>query len=265
MVVQNDWTELARVIAAAEQNGAVLGVAVVAPTGAAFAHNADRHFVAASTVKIAIMIELFRQIDRSERALSDRYRLRGEDRAAGSGVMLHLHDGMEFSVADLVYLMMSISDNTATNVLIDRVGMARVNATMRDLGMTTSTLGRRMQGRLAAPDEAENWATPRDYAGLIAALLENRAASAGACGQMLAMLETQQNDRRIARFLPSVGRPRWGSKTGSLPGGVVNDVGFVFTDRGPLIISVFCERPANPHAGEEIIGEVSRAALAVAA
>ena len=255
-----DWTQVADVIRDAERSGSVIGVAIIAPSGERFGHNADRRFVAASTVKIPIMIALFRRIDAAECSLSDRRQLRGEDRTPGSGVMLHLHDGMEFTLRDLVYLMVSISDNTATNMLIDIVGIEQVSATMRDLGMIGSTFSRKMRGRATQANEQENWATPSDYAGVTAALLGNNAASADACAEMIAMLEKQQNDRRIARYLPSPGGPRWGSKTGSLPG-VANDVGFVATDRGMLVVSVFCERQADPHLGERIVGDISRAAL----
>jgi beta-lactamase class A len=257
------WSGVEQVIAHAERSGSVIGVAVITPAGERFDHNADRRFVAASTVKIPIMIELFRQIDAGGHSLVERYHLRSGDRAPGSGVMLHLHDGMEFTLGDLIYLMIAISDNTATNILIDIVGMERVNSTMRSLGMTGSTLGRKMRGRSALADEKENWATPNDYAGVIAALLGNRAASPDACMQMTAMLEKQQNDRRIARYLPRTDRPRWGSKTGSVPG-VVNDVGFIATDRGTMIICVFCERQTDPYLGEQIIGDISRVALEAA-
>jgi hypothetical protein len=139
--------------------------------------------------------------------------------------------------------------------------MARVNATMQDLGMADSTLSRRMRGQHAEGMEVENWAVPDEYAPVIAALLQGRAASAESCRRMVALLEQQQNGRRIARHLPQGARPRWGSKTGSLPG-VCNDVGFVMTQRGPLILAVFCEGMADAHAGEQIIGDVARAALA---
>lgn len=254
------WSGVEEVIARAERNGSIIGAAAIAPSGERFGHNGDRRFVAASTVKIPIMIELFRQIDAGEHSLAERHVLREEDRAPGSGVMLHLHDGMEFTFGDLVYLMISISDNTATNILINIIGMDRVNATMSRLGMKGSTLGRKMHGRGALAGEKENWATPNDYASAIGALLDNRAASPAACHEMTAMLEKQQNDRRIARYLPRGERPRWGSKTGSIPG-VVNDVGFIETGRGMMIISVFCERQADPLLGERIIGDISRAAL----
>lgn len=254
-----DWTDTAAIIAHAEGQGTGVGAAIVAPSGERFAHDADRRFVAASTVKIPIMIELYRRIDARQLALSDTYTFRGEDRAPGSGVMLHLHDGMVFTLGDLVYLMISISDNTATNILIDRLGMDAVNATMQSLGMTRSVLGRKMRGHAIPGDAGENWATPNDYAGAIAALLDARAASAESCRQMIAMLEKQQNPRRIARHLPRENGPRWGSKTGSVPG-VINDVGFIETASGPLILAVFCEH-ADPLWGEQLIGDISRAAL----
>jgi beta-lactamase class A len=155
--------------------------------------------------------------------------LQDQDRAPGSGVMLHLHSGMEFTLQDLIFLMISISDNTATNVLIDLIGMELINATMQELGMTRSTLGRKMKGRAAQGD---------------------------------AMLEKQQNDSRIARYIAK-GSGRWGSKTGSVPG-VANDVGFVVTEQGTLVISIFCEGLTDNHVGERIIGDISRAAMETA-
>jgi beta-lactamase class A len=109
--------------------------------------------------------------------------------------------------------------------------------------------------------ETENWAIPDEYAALIAAILGNKAASPASCAAMVDMLEKQTNDRRIARHLPKgEARPRWGTKTGSLPG-VVNDVGFIMTPAGPLVLSIYCEIP-DPNAGEAVIGDVAHAALA---
>ena len=85
MDANSEWTELEQVIDRAEAGGGTVGVTVIPPRGDAFAHHGARRFRAASTVKIPIMIELYRQIDRGERDLGDRYRLRNEDRAPGSG------------------------------------------------------------------------------------------------------------------------------------------------------------------------------------
>ncbi len=260
MASSSGWAGVIDIIGRAEAQGTVVGVSAIAADGGRFAHHGSRRFVAASTVKIPIMIELFRQIDAGTVSLDLEHVLTAEDKTQGSGVLTHLHAGIVLTLGDLAYLMMSISDNTATNILIDRVGMDRVNATMRGLGMQGSTLGRMMRGRPRVAEEQENWAVPDDYAAVIAALLGNTAASAESCARMLALLETQQNDRRIARHLPQAGRPRWGSKTGSLSG-VVNDVGFIMTGDGPLILAVFCENPPDPHIGEQIIGDIAKAML----
>lgn len=255
-----NWTGLEDVIVTAEATGVMLGVSVIAPSGEHFSHNGARKFVAASTVKIAIMIELFRQIDAGKRSLDDVRAFEATDVTSGSGVIMHLHPGLPFTLGDLVYLMMSISDNAATNMLIDVVGMAEVNATMKSLGMKDSALGRLMRGRPMLSDEHENWSVCDEYTAVMADLLVGKVATQASCGQMVALLEKQQNDRRIARFLPKDHRPRWGSKTGSLPG-VVNDIGFIVTDRGPMCIAV-CVENTDGLPGEELIGRVSQAALA---
>src|SRR5690242_11131516 len=103
------WAELESMAREGERSGGIVGVTVIAPTGETFSRHGDRQFGAASTVKIPIMVELYRQIDRGERTLDDRYTLRAEDKAVGSGVMLHLHDGMALTLNDLIYLMISIS------------------------------------------------------------------------------------------------------------------------------------------------------------
>lgn len=257
-VTRIDWSAVAEAIARGEQPNAVIGAAVIAPSGEQFNHKGSRRFVAASTVKVPLMIALFREIEAGRQRLDAPYVLVEKDRAPGSGVLLHLHEGLALTLGDLVYLMIAISDNTATNVLIERVGMQRVNDVMQALGMQHSTLERPMRGHASAAGAPENWATPDDYARVIAALLDNTAASRASCLAMLAYLEKQQNERRIARFLPKDHRPRWGSKTGSVAG-VVNDVGFIETARGPLILCIFCETD-DPWLGEQVIGEISRAA-----
>ncbi len=254
-----DWTPLAAAIARAEAAGAIIGAAVIAPDGTRFSHNGARHFRAASTVKIAIMIELFRQVDAGTHRLDQPHTLAASEKANGSGVLLHLHDGLVLTVADVAYLMMSISDNAATNILIDLVGQDRVNATMRALGMKSSVLGRKMLGRPVPAGDPENWAAPDDYATLVAAILAGTAASPASCAKMVTLLEQQQNPRRIARHLPE--GTRWGSKTGSLSG-VVNDVGFIDTKAGPICLALFCENPPDAHAGEAFLGDLARSALA---
>lgn len=254
-----NWSQVQEAVSKAEAQGAV-GVGIIAPDGSRWAHNGQRKFGAASTMKIPLMIETYRQVEGGKRSLDDIIPVNAEDKAVGSGVLHHLHDGIEVTLRDLIYLMISISDNTATNMLIRMATMDAVNATMRDLGMTGSNLGREMKGRPAVEGEEENWATPEDYVTVVKSILDRQAASATSCDEMVIMLERQQNSRRIARHLPDDKSIRWGSKTGTIKG-VCNDVGFVTTPKGTTIIAVFTEAMPNTHTAEEHIGNISRAAL----
>src|SRR5262245_14411526 len=253
------WHEVAEAVGRAEPFGTV-GVTIEGPDGRRWSRHGDRRFRAASVVKIPLMIEVYRRMEAGTLRLDETQALTDADRAAGSGVLLHLHAGLAPSVEDLVYLTMSISDNTATNLLIRRVGMPAVNGVMHSLGMTGSTLGREMRGRPAESDTEENWATPDDYARVVRLLLDGHAAGPAGTAAMVTMLERQQNGRRIGRYVPEAPGVRWGSKTGGLKG-VTNDVGFVTGPGGRLILAVFCEGMADLHVGEQCIGDIARAAM----
>ena len=246
-------------IAAAETAGARIGLCALMPDGSRITHREDEIFKSASCIKIAIMIELFRRIDSGELSLDQTYVLKEADKVPGSGVLQQLHAGIELTLRDVCYLMISISDNPATNILIDHLGMEAINATMRSLGLEKSVLGRPMRGRPANADEQENLATPAEFAILVNSILEGTAASAESCMAMMEMLQLQSNARRIGRFVPE--GTLWGSKTGSYTT-VVNDAGFVMTQDGPLVVAIFTENVPDLVAGEIIISKIVRDLLA---
>lgn len=256
-----DWTPLFDCV-----NGmpcqADIGMSVIAPDGSAWTVQGDVQFPSASTVKIPIMIEIWRMIDRGEAALDDQYLVAREDKSNGSGVLRLMRGGLPVSLADLLYLMIAISDNTATNMLIRLAGMDCINATMQELGMTNSVLGRLMVGRLAIEGEQENLATPKDYARVIDAIFTGCAASPEACASMVATLAKQQDVRRIGRFVPTANGYRWGSKTGTNIG-VTNDVGFIISPQGRMVISVFVRGVHDMVEGERIIATLALTAMGV--
>ncbi len=256
------WAGVEALIREAEATGGVVGVAVQGAEGELFSYNGDRRFRAASTIKLPIMVEAYREIERGALNLDDPHHLRDEDRVPGSGVLGHLHEGLELTLADLLFLMIAVSDNTATNLVLDHTGLAAVNATMQSLGMTNSVLGRRILGHLPNPGDPENWATPRDFARALHAIVAHEAAAPESCEQMLATLEQQGEIRRISRFVPAGPDIHWGTKPGDLPG-VVNDVGFVSSDNGTLRLAVFCENLTDLEAAERTMGLIAREALAV--
>lgn len=256
--VATRWDELAQYIENAETGSIRIGVAVQAPDGEQFSHRGDERFISASTIKIPIMIEIFRQVDRGNLALDDRFTLTKEDICPGSGVMLQLHPGIEFTLRDIVYLMMSISDNTATNMLIDLAGMEHVNEAIASLGMSNSALGRKMRGVPAKDGAPENWATANDFRTCINAILTGTAASRESCDGMIEMLTLQQNTRRIGRYFPEGTLP-WGSKTGTV-GTVSHDAGFVRGTRGDMVVTAFTNGFPVLHDAEPVMGEIARLA-----
>lgn len=252
-------TQIESIIADAESQKARVGLCASLPDGTSITYRDDEIFKSASCIKIAIMIELFRRIDAGELSLDQTYVLSDADKVPGSGVLQELHAGIELTLRDVCYLMMSISDNPATNILIDHVEMEQVNTTMRSLGLEKSLLARPMLGRPANADDPENLATPAEFALLVNTILDGTAASAESCLAMMEMMQLQSNDRRIGRFVPE--GTVWGSKTGSYTT-VVNDCGYVMTKDGPLVVAIFTENVPDLVAGEVIISEIVRELLA---
>jgi len=126
-------------------------------------------FPQGSTIKVPLLIELFRQDAVGQLTLSTRVAVRAADRTGGDGLVQYLGDGTsELSLGDLAMFMVTVSDNTATNILIDRVGMDRVNALLRELGVPQV----KMQRKMIRPRESavgnENIATPASAATIMA-------------------------------------------------------------------------------------------------
>ncbi len=252
------WTHLERAVAETPFDA---GVSAMTLNGDAWGHRGDEPWSAASVIKIPIMIEIFLQVDAGQRSLDETCTLKKEDKTPGSGVLLEMHEGLNLSLYDLLYLMMSISDNTATNLLIDFAGIDNVNQRMRDWGMTGTVLNRKMQGKPAEPGQKENWIVPSECSRMIRMILTGEAASADSCETMTYILTTQQNTRRLARSLsPEQERIEWGSKTGTIKD-VCNDAGFFRVGDQALILSVMQQNVTDTNQGEAAIGAIAEAAL----
>ena len=253
------WKTLVRRIEAHAQN-VRLGVSAITPNADTWCYCGDTQFPSASAAKIPIMISIYRMLDAGRLSLDTDYVLSDADKANGAGVLRHLSKGLTLRLRDLLYLMIAISDNTATNLLIHTAGMGNINATMRELGMVNSRLSRLMVGRLATEGEQENLATANDYALATHAIVSGEAASQTACEAMMALLSLQQNNRRIGRYVPVDDRYAWGSKNGTNPG-ITHDVGFVSSPAGTLSLAVLvCDAP-DEVTGEAIIADITAAAL----
>lgn len=145
--------------------------AVDLTTGDVFAVHADFVFPQASAIKIPLLFELFRRESESPGFIDQRRGITDAVRTGGSGVLRHLSDGgTEMSLDDLAVFMIVYSDNTATNLLIDAVGIDAVNALMDDLGAPRTRLQRKMIQPAASARGDENLSTPAEAAGLMVRL-----------------------------------------------------------------------------------------------
>ncbi|MBS1842546.1 MAG: metallo-hydrolase family protein [Acidobacteria bacterium] len=195
--------------------------------------NADETFPTASIIKIAILAELFHQAQQGKLNLNDPYTLQSSDLVGGSGISQALTPGAtKLTLRDVAALMISVSDNSMTNVLINRLGMDNVNALLDSLGLTHTRLRRKMMDLKAAAEGRENVATPREIALLLEALYKGKVLNKQFTEDFFNLLAVHK-ESYIPRYLPE--DLRVANKPGELEG-VRNDCGLVFTGKRPYIL-----------------------------
>ena len=153
------WQKLEAIISDVDRNlDGVLAVAILdLSTGQKYLFRADEVLPTASSIKIAILAELYRQAQQGKLKLTDLYTLQQSDLVGGSGIAEALTPGTtRLTIRDVAALMISVSDNSATNIIIDRVGMENVNGLLDSLGLTHTRLRRKMMDLKAAGEGREN-------------------------------------------------------------------------------------------------------------
>jgi beta-lactamase class A len=175
-------------------------------TGERLALRGDEPFPTASLIKVPILVTLFDLVEKGEIALDDRIRVLKIDKVPGSGVLQFLHDGIEITVRDAAWLMVTVSDNTATNLLLDKVAIRRVWQKMEALGLPRTKVHSKSFQRFTsvAMDSSVKYGlgvtTPDEMAGLFALLANGKAVSPAADSVMLRMLEQNTNGELLRRF-----------------------------------------------------------------
>jgi beta-lactamase class A len=215
----------------------VLGVAAIdLATGRVFAYHAEAVFPTASSIKIPILVEMFRSIRRGEFKLTDAITLNPSEAVGGSGLLQKsLANGpVQLTVLDLITAMIENSDNTATNRAIAMAKMERVNRLLDDLGFHAIRLRRVMMDSAAAQRGDENVASPAEMARLAEMLYRGALANPEDTRQMIGILERVKAGMRAA--IPA--EVEVASKPGDLPG-VECETGIVYLPGRPFILSVF--------------------------
>ena len=234
----------------------VLGVAIVDfKTGQSISLHADQVFATASSIKIAIVLELYRQSQAGKLALNDLYTVNSADLVPDSVIMGGLTPGVtRLTLRDLATMTMAVSDNSATNVLIDRVGMSNVNALMDSLGLKHTRLQRKMMDLKAATEGRENISTPSEMLAMVRAVYEGKVLNPKMTEDFFQEFSIPKPDSFIPRYLPD--DLRIASKHGELEG-VRNDCGVVFIPDHPYGICVMESYLHRERDGEEAISKIS--------
>ncbi len=244
-----------RVRTAVESHDGVFGLVFKdLSSGESLSFNENLAFTQASVIKIPILVELFRRAQEDGLDLEAPVTVSGDDFTGGAGILRHLTPGgVSMSLRDLAILMIVESDNTATNIIIDRLGMNRINQTMEELGLPGTRVQRIMMDRRARLEDRENLSTPAETARLLEMLHRGEILDETSRGEILDILAIRK-DGRISRHLPRGTRVE--SKGGSV-GGVINDVGIVHIGERAFIVSAMINWHLDRDAAEEAIAEVA--------
>jgi beta-lactamase class A len=258
----------------------------------------DEQFPMASTYKVAIMVQVFREAEAGHLSLAERVPLSEADRRLGSGLLPYVTSGLNPTIHDLVLLMITLSDNEATDLLLKRVGVRNVTAMLRQLAIQDMRVDRSTEELIgdwltsanpslrgvsgaeffahpeklagltreqtehadrAFVDDPRDHTSPGAMADLLTKIFRAQAASEKSCHDMLEIMQQQQLRTRIHRYLENA---TVASKNGTI-GYVTNDVGIVSANKHHLVMSVYTLK-ANSNVtteqAEELIGRIARVA-----
>lgn len=220
-------------------------------TGEEAGVNGAEPFLAASVIKLPILIELFFQMEQGILNGGELFVLKEEDKMPGCGSLRFLHEGVRLTLEDLYSLMITVSDNTATNLLIKRIGMEAVNRRMEEFGFRGIRLNRLLFDHAAAAQGIENTAAPEEIGHLLEGIYRGTVVSKSASDRMLSILLGQQLNGKIPFYLDEF---EIAHKTGE-DEGITHDVGIVFADQ-PFVVC-FCGNGVNVPGFERLIQDTA--------
>ena len=214
-------------------------------TGETYALNPDERVRTASTIKIAVMIEAFARVNEGKAKWTDEVVLTKEKKVSGSGILNELSDGLRLTLRDAVNLMMILSDNTATNLVLDVLTTDAVNARMESLGFKQIKIMRKVGsgGESTAGKDPENkkyglgMATPREMVLVMEKLERGEIISPAISKEMIDLMKEEQGRNAIGRSLWNV---PMASKYGALDR-LRSAVAILYTPKGRIAMAISCD------------------------
>ena len=218
----------------------------------------DEQFFAASTIKIPIMVAVYRRVDEGELEFSQEVEIQEEDWAAGAGWLQWEKAGTKQTVGDLLLLMMTQSDNVAANALVRTVGGAdHVNEVARSMGAEDTLLYQKVSSERGVVPALDNRSTPRDMATMMQQIAEGKAASEKSCGYMIDLMHENELDWWLDEGLPpgvdAANKAGWLYR-------VYDEVGIVEHDDRRYVVAILSKHgTADVYQGQDLIKNLSSA------
>jgi len=211
-------------------------------------------FPSASTIKLVIMSELLSKVNEGALNLDDTIELTEDLKTGGDGILKELNYGHKFTLEEVMTLMIIVSDNMATNILINLLGINNINAKIQNLGLENTKLQRRMMDSQAAKEGRENFITANDLAHILVLIYKGKNINKKYSDLMLSILKRQQVKGRLDLYLPE--EVVIAHKTGDL-NNLEHDAGIIYIPNKEYLICVLTNETETNKDGREIIGKIS--------
>ena len=219
-----------------------------------FSVNGDKKVLSASMIKLLILAELMKKIFENKFSLSDTVMMANFMKIEGDGVLKELNTGHHFTLKELATLMIIVSDNQATNILIDFLGMENINQLGKELDLKETFLGRKMMDAEARKKGYDNYTCADDISLLLKLIYQEKLINKEASQLMLDILLRQQQGERLQRYLPS--DIKIAHKCGDLDN-LENDGGIIWLGDRAYILVVLTNGMPNLQC-KQTIGKISK-------
>ena len=219
-----------------------------------FSVNGDKKVLSASMIKLLILAELMKKIFENKFSLSDTVMMANFMKIEGDGVLKELNTGHHFTLKELATLMIIVSDNQATNILIDFLGMENINQLGKELDLKETFLGRKMMDAEARKRGYDNYTCADDISLLFKLIYQEKLINKEASQLMLDILLRQQQGERLQRYLPS--DIKIAHKCGDLDN-LENDGGIIWLGDRAYILVVLTNGMPNLQC-KQTIGKISK-------
>ncbi|KON85728.1 hypothetical protein AF332_02035 [Sporosarcina globispora] len=220
------------------------------------AANADDVFSSASLIKVPILLAGLSQADKGLLHLEEEVEVKDAARVGGAGVLQAMSKDLKFKVIDLMTLMIIVSDNTATNLIIELLGKEKINQLIKGFGFQYTELNRVMMDFKALKNGIDNTTTARDMAIGLKALAEHSLLSGKYTERALHILEKQQYKNKLANTMDTE-KVKVASKTGELPG-IEHDCAIFTRNEKTVYAAVLVDQLYNQSAGKEVLSSIGR-------